>query len=39
MGGVPADTSAWIDFFNDVKTKEADLLHSLIQEDYPINML
>ncbi|NLD36081.1 MAG: PIN domain nuclease [Desulfatiglans sp.] len=36
MDGVLADTSVWIDLFNDTKTKEADLLHSLIQEDYPV---
>jgi predicted nucleic acid-binding protein len=36
MDGVLADTSVWIDFFNDTKTKEANLLHTLIQEDYPV---
>lgn len=36
MDGVLTDTSVWIDFFNDIKTKEVELLQTLIQEDYPV---
>lgn len=36
MKGVLVDTSVWIDFFNNVDTKEADLLYSYIEEDYPV---
>ena len=36
MKGVLVDTSVWIDFFNNVETKEADLLYSYIEEDYPV---
>ncbi len=36
MESVLVDTSVWIDFFNDAKTKEADLLASLIKEEYPV---
>lgn len=36
MEGVLADTSVWIDFFNDVQTNEANLLYGLIEQDYPV---
>jgi len=36
MKGVLADTSVWIDFFNNAATKEADLLTKYIEADYPV---
>jgi predicted nucleic acid-binding protein len=36
MYGILADTSVWIDFFNDIKSKEANQLSYLIQKDYPV---
>jgi len=36
MKGILADTSVWIDFFNDVATKEAVLLSKYIEADYPV---
>jgi len=36
MKGVLVDTSVWIDFFNDISTKEAELLHSYIETDFPV---
>ncbi|MGD9162275.1 MAG: PIN domain-containing protein [Desulfobacteraceae bacterium] len=36
MKGVLVDTSVWIDFFNDIKIKEADILNDYIRKDYPV---
>jgi predicted nucleic acid-binding protein len=36
MEGILADTSVWIDFFNDAASKEADLLSKYIEADYPV---
>ena len=36
MKGILVDTSVWIDFFNGIKTKEADILSDYINEDYPV---
>jgi predicted nucleic acid-binding protein len=36
MKGILVDTSVWIDFFNDISTKEAELLNSYIETDFPV---
>ncbi|MBN1625496.1 MAG: PIN domain-containing protein [Deltaproteobacteria bacterium] len=36
MKGALADTSVWIDLFNDVSTKEAMQLQKYIETDYPV---
>jgi predicted nucleic acid-binding protein len=36
MKGILADTSVWIDLFNDAATKEADQLQKYIETDYPV---